>query len=141
MVQFRHLLGLGILAGLALLASCTPTPRVDETRQATGVKVGEVTDTSAIVWMRVTEKAERRADGLVRRGRAGVGLPPELRPQVRAVRFRFRLTPRARPDRMKSTRDTLWNLNWYRLEAVRQTWEGVRHGSRCVSRAVITSTT
>ena len=73
MVQFRHLLGLGILAGLALLASCTPTPRVDETRQATGVKVGEVTDTSAFVWMRVTEKAERRADGLVRRGRAGEG--------------------------------------------------------------------
>ena len=65
LVQFRPLLGLEILAGLALLASCTPTPRVDETRQATGVKVGEVTDTSAIVWMRVTEKAERRAGAYV----------------------------------------------------------------------------
>jgi len=80
-VQFRHLLRLEILAGLALLASCTPTARVDETRQATGVKVGEVTDTSAIVWMRVTEKAERRADGVVRRGRAKEALPSELRPK------------------------------------------------------------
>ena len=81
LVQFRPLLGLEILAGLALLASCTPTPRVDETRQATGVKVGEVTDTSAIVWMRVTEKAERRPDGVVRRGRAREELGPELRPK------------------------------------------------------------
>ena len=81
LVQFRPLLGLEILAGLALLASCTPTPRVDETRQATGVKVGEVTDTSAIVWMRVTERAERRADGVVRRGRAREELGPELRPK------------------------------------------------------------
>lgn len=31
--------------------------------QATGVKVGEVTDTTAIVWMRVTEKPQREADG------------------------------------------------------------------------------
>ncbi|MEE9240465.1 MAG: PhoD-like phosphatase N-terminal domain-containing protein, partial [bacterium] len=81
MVQFRHLLGLEILAGLALLASCAPTPRVNESRQATGVKVGEVTDTSAIVWMRVTEKAERRADGVVRRGRVKEALPSELRPK------------------------------------------------------------
>ncbi|HLF95116.1 MAG TPA: alkaline phosphatase D family protein [Planctomycetota bacterium] len=34
-----------------------------ETRQATGVKIGEVTDTSALVWMRVTAKAAREADG------------------------------------------------------------------------------
>jgi len=34
-----------------------------EPRQATGVKVGEVTDTSAIVWTRVTSKAAREKDG------------------------------------------------------------------------------
>lgn len=44
-----------------------------ETRQATGVKVGEVTDTSAIVWMRVTAKEKRNAEGTVRRQKpAGV---------------------------------------------------------------------
>ena len=32
-------------------------------RQATGVKVGEVTDTSAIVWVRRTAKSVREADG------------------------------------------------------------------------------
>jgi alkaline phosphatase D len=37
--------------------------------QATGVKVGEVSESSATVWMRVTEAAERRADGIVRQGR------------------------------------------------------------------------
>lgn len=39
-----------------------------DSRQATGVKVGEVTDTSATAWMRVTEKGARRRDGILRRG-------------------------------------------------------------------------
>jgi alkaline phosphatase D len=38
------------------------------TRQATGVKVGEVTDRSALVWMRVTEASGRRLDGILRHG-------------------------------------------------------------------------
>ena len=51
---------------------------LDESRQATGVKVGEVTDTSAIIWMRVTENEKRRADGIVRRDRAKRAVPPEF---------------------------------------------------------------
>jgi alkaline phosphatase D len=40
-----------------------------DSRQATGLKVGEVTPESAIVWMRLTEGPERRRDGIERRGR------------------------------------------------------------------------
>ncbi len=50
-----------------------------ETRQATGVRVGEVTDRSAIVWMRVTAKATRNQDGIPRRGPVGPPLPAEVR--------------------------------------------------------------
>ena len=42
---------------------------LDESRQATGVKIGEVTHESAIIWTRVTESSERRADGTPIRGR------------------------------------------------------------------------
>ena len=53
------LLAWGCLAGLAFS---------QEMRQANGVKVGEVTDSSAIVWMRVTAKAGRNAEGILRKG-------------------------------------------------------------------------
>lgn len=42
---------------------------VAETFQATGVKVGEVSDTSAIVWVRLTETSERNSEGVVVKGR------------------------------------------------------------------------
>ncbi len=42
---------------------------LEESRQATGVKVGEVTSSSAIIWTRITETAERRPDGIAIRGR------------------------------------------------------------------------
>ena len=42
---------------------------LDESRQATGVKVGEVTTDSAIVWTRLTAGSERRQDGIPIRGR------------------------------------------------------------------------
>ncbi len=48
-------------------AATQSTPGL-ESRQATGVKVGEVTDRSALIWTRVTAGAGRRADGIVRRG-------------------------------------------------------------------------
>lgn len=54
------------IAALACAGSAVP---LDESRQATGVKVGEVTSSTAVVWMRVTQRAERRADGVVRKGR------------------------------------------------------------------------
>jgi len=52
----------------ALLISCGPSV-IEETRQATGVKIGEVDSTSAIVWTRVTARPERSAEGEERRGR------------------------------------------------------------------------
>lgn len=56
----------GITAGSLLSAVSAPVfaqEQAARTRQATGVKVGEVTDTSAIVWMRLTANAGRNADG------------------------------------------------------------------------------
>src|SRR5256885_11454062 len=44
--------------------------------QATGVKVGEVSDNSAIVWMRLTARPSRRAGGGPRPGPAGPVSPP-----------------------------------------------------------------
>lgn len=70
MRQAILLIGCGGLLSLPALAQ--------ETRQATGVKVGEVTDTSAIVWMRVTARASRNTDGLVRRGRPAGPLPDNV---------------------------------------------------------------
>ena len=57
---------LALLTSLVLVASCGPSYEVlDASRQATGVKVGEVTEASAIVAMRLTEKAQRRNDGIL----------------------------------------------------------------------------
>jgi alkaline phosphatase D len=46
------------------------------TRQATGVKVGEVTSTSAVVWMRVTKHSMRNQDGIAFKGREATALEP-----------------------------------------------------------------
>lgn len=56
-----------VVAGLTL--SCGGTPRLPESRQATGVKIGEVTDSSAMIWTRVTAAEVRRQDGLDLKGR------------------------------------------------------------------------
>ena len=53
------------LHGLAPAAVAAIDP---DSRQATGLKVGEVSSTGAIVWMRVTAAATRQADGELRRG-------------------------------------------------------------------------
>src|SRR5262245_33566121 len=50
-----------------------------ESRQATGVKVGEVTSSSAIVWMRVTAQAALNAAGKAIRSAKGETLPPEIK--------------------------------------------------------------
>ena len=63
---------------ICLLGACTTT--IDETRQATGVRIGEVTETSAIIWTRVTEESERRTDGIIRRKRADKDNPEQLNP-------------------------------------------------------------
>ena len=51
---------LAVSAGLAINPFRQP-----ETRQATGVKIGEVTHGSALVWMLLTQSAERKRDGVM----------------------------------------------------------------------------
>ena len=50
----------------------------EETRQASGVKVGEVTPTEAIVWVRLTANAERNKDGLVMKGGGDMSVPADV---------------------------------------------------------------
>ena len=67
-----------LITAICLFSACTTT--LDETRQATGVRIGEVTETSAIIWTRISEKAGRRTDGIVRRKRADKQNPEQLNP-------------------------------------------------------------
>lgn len=58
----------GLALGSYLLGVSQQSALSDEppaNRQATGVKVGEVTETSAIVWMRVTASANRNEEGVL----------------------------------------------------------------------------
>lgn len=55
----------GALHGLAPAAIAGIDP---DSRQATGVKIGEVSHNGALAWMRLTERSARQADGEVRRG-------------------------------------------------------------------------
>ena len=56
------------LAGLAGTVRTSLAMDALDSRQATGVKVGEVSDSSAIAWMRLTAIGARRADGVLRKG-------------------------------------------------------------------------
>src|SRR5688572_19480818 len=56
-------------AGLTSTLRTTQAAASQDSRQATGVKVGEVSDTGAIAWMRLTASGARRSDGVIRRGR------------------------------------------------------------------------
>ena len=69
-----------VLVLLTLINCALQIETIPESRQATGVKVGEVGDNSAIVWMRVTESAARNRDGIERRGRVQP-LDSELKPR------------------------------------------------------------
>lgn len=62
----RRFLGSSLTASgaLALTDSSLAKGADPGARQATGVKVGEVTDTSALVWMRLTSASARRAEGV-----------------------------------------------------------------------------
>jgi len=59
-------------------AAAAGQAQADGSRQATGVKVGEVADTSAIVWMRLTQHARPNAAGRDFRGKP-VRLPNDVR--------------------------------------------------------------
>ncbi|HEY2574102.1 MAG TPA: PhoD-like phosphatase N-terminal domain-containing protein, partial [Verrucomicrobiaceae bacterium] len=52
-------------AGAAVAAPLSAALSPTEARQATGVRVGEVTDTTAIVWTRLTKHATRNQSGVV----------------------------------------------------------------------------
>src|SRR5262245_11630194 len=47
-----------------------------ESRQATGLKIGEITPTSAIIWTRRTARSSRLNDGILRKGHAPNARPP-----------------------------------------------------------------
>lgn len=68
----RRVALVGLLLGAATLSLHCGAP---ERGQAMGVKVGEVTDTNAILWTRVTARAERNALGISRRGQPAKALP------------------------------------------------------------------
>ena len=55
-------------AGLSATLRTPLAAAAPDSRQATGVKVGEVSDTGAIAWMRLTASGNRRSDGVIRRG-------------------------------------------------------------------------
>jgi len=82
-----------------------------DSRQATGVKVGEVTETSAIAWMRLTAGGARRTDGLVRKGRPQP-FPDNLRTEdlegsCPGAPGRVRLVVSTRED-LRGARRTRW---------------------------------
>jgi alkaline phosphatase D len=62
---------------LAILLGTQILP--EGSHQATGVRVGEVTPDSAVVWMRLTAHTTRNRDGIVRKGRVGPPLPANVR--------------------------------------------------------------
>ena len=66
------------LATGAVVAANAPAAAADPPapRQASGVKVGEVTDSSAIVWVRLTAHAARNADGAKPVGKGAKDEPP-----------------------------------------------------------------
>ncbi len=82
-----------------------------QSRQATGVRVGEVTPDSAIVWMRVTAAAARNQQGVVRRGKVAP-LPPDLKAEqlegaCPGAPGRVRLRYSARED-LRDAKATPW---------------------------------
>ncbi|WP_152052075.1 alkaline phosphatase D family protein [Tautonia marina] len=100
-----------LAAPLILAASLNPGA---ETRQATGVKVGEVTPHSAIVWMRLTERSARNPEGAELVGRPTDDDPTPTDDEVPTLRHaspgapgRVRLRFGTDPD-LSNARSTDW---------------------------------
>ena len=71
------------VASFTILAGCgAGVEYIEESRQATGIKIGEVTPSSAIVWTRVPESASRRAAGVAIRARSTKPEPRETVEQL-----------------------------------------------------------
>jgi alkaline phosphatase D len=99
------------MVSVALL--CCAAALAQDTRQATGVKVGEVTENSAIVWVRHTARATRNPNGDVWR-RKGLGriLPAgtrvdELEGACPGAPGRVRVRYGTRPD-LRDAKATAW---------------------------------
>jgi len=95
---------LGLLPGPRAFAAA-------DIRQATGIKIGEVTPATAIAWMRLTAAVARRADGVVRKGRPQP-MPADLRVEdlegsTPGAPGSLRLAFSSRPD-MKDAQHTRW---------------------------------
>jgi phosphodiesterase/alkaline phosphatase D-like protein len=99
------------VAGLAGTLRTSPAVAAPDSRQATGVKVGEVSDSAATIWMRLTAMDARRADGVVRKG-----LPQPFPADLRIAdlegscpgapgRVRFVFSP---SEDLRSARNTPW---------------------------------
>lgn len=99
-----------VRAGIAGLGLCLAWA---ESHQATGVKVGEVTSDSAIIWMRVTSKPERNWGGLDLRGKGGKKTVPadvkiaDLEGAAPGMPGRVRLRYSTEPD-LGGARITPW---------------------------------
>ena len=63
--------------GALLTAAVCRGQQDAQSRQATGVKIGEVTPDSAVIWTRRTASATRLADGILRRGAGKNARAPE----------------------------------------------------------------
>lgn len=100
--------GSAALHGLAPAAVAAMDP---DSRQATGLKVGEVSPSGALVWMRLTAAASRQADGELRRGpvqpfaegRSTRELEGSTPGEPGAVRLRY-----ASRENLTGARDTGW---------------------------------
>ncbi|HUQ90034.1 MAG TPA: alkaline phosphatase D family protein [Bryobacteraceae bacterium] len=71
LISRRRAIG-AVLSPAVLRAAPAP-----ETRQATGVKAGEITPQSAVIWTRRTKASSRLVDGIVRKGHAPKASPPK----------------------------------------------------------------
>lgn len=115
-VTRRGFLAVSAGTAVAVPLACSDTSRAaDEARphQATGVRVGEITDSSAIVWTRLTASAERNVKGVVYPGR-GKAEPAEVTVPVEQIEGacpgavgRIRLRYGTRAD-LSDARQTEW---------------------------------
>lgn len=74
-------------AGTAIAAQTATSNAAEDkvVHQATGVRVGEITSTSAIVWTRLTKHTTRNNDGLVFRGKANKPSPATVEVPVTEI--------------------------------------------------------
>ncbi len=115
--NFMKLTSLGavllMLVGCALCGVTVTEEKTGPPYQANGVKIGEVTQTSAIIWTRLTEKPERNTDGIPfaktkkLKNEKGELLPP---PPVLPIGARLYQMKNAVPGMMGQTRIVYWTV-------------------------------